>query len=521
MKTRFLGQAYQSRSPILSSQTAINVYPEGTEGNADEVGCFIGTPGLIKVAQPAVAAVRGVHEAGGALYAVVGSGVYRLSSAFDWTLLGRITSNAGSVSMADNGTQLLIAHPNGMHWVNLGLSGRLIAPVVNGRAGAIVTAMDDYVIFTTNSGGEFGITALDDLSSIDPLDVATAEGAPDDLVSVLADHREVWLFGTETIEIWSDTGAAFFPFERSPGGFIEQGCAAMYSPAQLDNSVFWLGRDGRGQGVVYRANAYIPTRISTHAIEYAINQYPRIVDAIGFAYQEEGHTFYWLTFPSAPNPRGGTGVSWVYDVAAGGWHQRAWLDHTTGDLHRHRANCHAYFAGHHIVGDFENGKIYALSLDAYSDDGDEIYRERAWDLPDSEHARIRVDLLELLAVQGDGASGSTTVTTLSPGTWDWSSTAMTWDSTVYFCDGTAPAAVNVQSTSDFSGAKVWLEISRDAGRRFGFKRVIHLGALGQTQARARWRRCATGRDLVARVCTTMSNRVQWMGCNIHAEALGT
>lgn len=498
MKTNFLGQAYASRSPILSSQTAINIYPEGTEGNSDEVGAYYGTPGLIAMMQEA-GEVRGMRVCGSSLYAVIGSAVYRIAGNFTFTLLGHLPNSTGLVSITDNGLQVSFAHAAGWHFVTF--NGASIAPVSGSPLDSITSTMDNYVVFTIGTGGEFGITALADLSSIDPLDVASAEGAPSTLVSVLCDHRETWLFCQETIEIWSDTGASFFPFERSPGGFIEQGCAARRSPTKIDNSVFWLGRDKNGQGVVYRANAYIPQRISTHAIEFAINQYDDISDAIGFSYQEEGHSFYWLIFPSGD-------ASWVYDVAAGGWHQRLWLNNTQGTLHRPRANCYAFFNGMHLVGDYSNGKIYEMSLDAYTDDGVEIYRERGFDLPDSEGKRVRIDFLELVALSGDGA------TIIDNGAvWAWDSTLVTFDSTLYSFDGGGGGTVSA------TDPLVWLQISRDAGRRFGYRRVKALGAIGETTARARWRHGGAGSDIVLRFATTMASRVHWKGVNFRGAAL--
>src|SRR6266851_1374344 len=233
MKLPFLGQAYQSRSPILASQTLINLYAESTEGNSDAIGGLYGTPGL-RALTGAQGEVRGMRSAGGSLYAVIGATCYRIDSNYASLNLGYLPNSSGRVSIIDNGSQVAFAHQSGWHWIAFG--GSAIAPVTNSPYNSIFSEMDNYAIFTTSTKGQFGITALADLSSINPLDVASAEGAPDDLVSVIADHREVWLFGAETIEIWSDTGAQFFPFERSPGGFIEQGCIAMFSPAKLDNS---------------------------------------------------------------------------------------------------------------------------------------------------------------------------------------------------------------------------------------------------------------------------------------------
>jgi len=505
MKTRFLGQAYQSRSPILASQTAINIYPESSEQNTDEVGVFYGTPGLTAFFTGNHASVRGMRVAGGALYAVIGNSLYRITGVSTGISLGSIPGVL-PVSMTDNGTQLAVAHEFGWEWV--AFTGVSTASVAGAPLGSIVTTQDNYVLFT-DGGGQFGITALGDLSSIDALDVATAEGLPDNLNSILSDYREAWLMGDSTIEIWTDTGAAFFPFERAPGGFIEQGCAAARSPAKLDNSVFWLGKDPNGQGVVYRANAYIPQRISTHAIEHAINGYADISDAIGFAYQEEGHLFYWLTFPSGD-------ASWVYDVATQAWHQRAWLDPVTGLLHRHRANCYAFFNGMHLVGDYQNATIYKMSLDVYSDAGSPIYRERAWDIADDEGKKARGDILELVAMTGDGDTQNNISVGAGALTGFWQGGF--WNPGFWaanFWEGFASSVLNTTKTP--SEPIVWLQISRDGGRTWGYRRQIGLGMLGKTLARVRWRRLGTGRDVVFRIGTTMGNRVQWVGANLKGE----
>ncbi|MCV5997943.1 hypothetical protein, partial [Enterococcus faecalis] len=71
----------------------------------------------------------------------------------------------------------------------------------------------------------------------------TAEGQPDPLVAILSDHREIFLFGTETIEVWYNSGASDFPFERNQGAFIEKGCGARYSVAKQNNTVYFIGSD--------------------------------------------------------------------------------------------------------------------------------------------------------------------------------------------------------------------------------------------------------------------------------------
>jgi hypothetical protein len=204
------------------------------------------------------------------------------------------------------------------------------------------------------------------------------------------------VFGSDSVEVWYNAGSVDFPLERIQGAFNEIGCASAYSIAKLDNGLFWLGTDARGQGIVYRANGYTGTRVSTHAIEYAIAQYGNISDAIAYTYQQEGHAFYVLTFPSG-------NATWVYDVSTQAWHERAGFD--AGQFMRHRSNCQCNFGGNIIVGDFENGNLYRFDLDVYADNGGVQKWLRSWRaLPPGENnfKRTAHHTLQLNAETGVG-----------------------------------------------------------------------------------------------------------------------
>jgi hypothetical protein len=260
--------------------------------------------------------------------------------------------------MVDNGTQLFIA-TNPVSYIYDAASETLAQITDIDFPGAVTVGyLDGYFIFQEPNSDRFWTSELLDGTQIDPLSFASAEGMPDNLVSLFVDHREVWLFGTQSVEVWYDAALEGFPLARIQGAVNEFGCAATYSVAKMDNSLFWLGADARGHGVVFRANGYAGQRISTHAVEYAIQSYEIISDAIAFTYQQDGHSFYVLTFPSAQ-------ATWVYDAATGAWHERAGF--ANGQFIRHRANCQMFYSEEVVVGDFQNGNIYAYDLDQYSD----------------------------------------------------------------------------------------------------------------------------------------------------------
>ena len=177
------------------------------------------------------------------------------------------------------------------------------------------------------------------------------------------------MFGSNSIEVWYDAGNADFPLAPIQGAFNEIGCVAAFSVAKLDNSVWWLGQDERGQGIVYRSQGYAAKRVSTHAVEWQIQQYSTLTDAVAYTYQQDGHAFYVLNFPTA-------NTTWVYDVATNLWHERAGF--VNGDFVRSRANCQCNFQGNIIVGDYQDGSIYTLDLNNYADDDRPQKWLRSW-----------------------------------------------------------------------------------------------------------------------------------------------
>ena len=347
-----------TRSINAANNRMVNMYPEIIAEGGKEPAFLNRAPGLRLLTTVGQGPVRGEWQYGGYAYIVSGNTLYRIDNLYNITTIG-VVANDGPVSMSDNGTQLFIAC-NGPSFVYNATTLAFAQITDVDFPGALtVSYLDGYFVFIEPNSQRVWTTTLLDPLSIDPLDFASAEGSPDNLVSSITDHSEVWLFGTNSVEVWYDaaTGAGF-PLQRIQGAFNEIGCAATYSVAKLDNGLFWLGADNRGQGVVYRSQGYTGVRVSTHAVEWQIQQYGNISDAIAYTYQQDGHAFYVLTFPTAQ-------ATWVYDIAAQAWHERA--SFTNGAFSRHRSNCQMFFNSEVIVGDFQNGNIYAFDLDVYAD----------------------------------------------------------------------------------------------------------------------------------------------------------
>lgn len=368
MKTPLLGSAYVARSVNAAANRMVNIFPEIVPEGGKEPAFLQRAPGLTRLATIGIGPIRGAWAFGDYSYVVSGPTLYQIDS--NWNAVAKGTvAGTGQVSMADNGVQLFVAaNPQGyIYNVNTDVFQQITDPDFPGAV--TVGYIDGYFTFNEPNSQKIWVTSLLDGTSVDPLEFASAEGNPDDVVAVFVDHREVWVFGTNSTEVWYDAGLLDFPLARIQGAYNELGCAAPYSIAKMDNQIYWLGKDARGQGMVYRAAGYMGQRISTHAIEWQLQEYTDLSDAVGYTYQQDGHSFYVLNFPSA-------NTTWVFDVATGAWHERASFEN--GQFNRHRGNCQMFFNGQTVIGDYQNGKIYKFDLETYADDGQPQKWLRSW-----------------------------------------------------------------------------------------------------------------------------------------------
>ena len=502
MKSPILGSSYVARSVNAADSRMVNLFPEIVPEAGKEPAFLNRAPGLNLLNTVGIGPIRGLwafSPQDGTAFVVSGTELYEINNAYAPTLIGNV-SGTGPVSMADNGTQLFIAcnGPSYIYNHTTNVFGQITDPDFPGAV--TVTYLDGYFVFNEPNSQKMWVTAILDGTSIDPLEFASTEASPDGLVAVIANFREVWAFGTNSIEVWSDTAALDFPLERIPGAFNELGCAAPYSIAKMDNSLFWLGRDRRGQGIVYRANGYAGQRVSTHAVEWQIQQYADLTDAIGYTYQQEGHSFYVLIFPTA-------NTTWVYDASTQAWHERAGF--VNGEFTRHRSNCQMAFNNKVVVGDFENGNIYAFDLYDYSDNGSIQKWLRTWRaLPTGQNnlKRTAQHSLQLDIEAGVGLSGNDPTVRFPP------------DGPTLFLDF-VNQQYDIYSPNFVQGfnPQVMLRWSDDGGHTWSNEHWISIGKIGEYYRRVIWRRLGMTlklRDRVYEVSGTDPVKIAIMGAEL-------
>jgi hypothetical protein len=376
------------------------------------------------------------------------------------TALGTGTGGAGTYTV--NNSQTVTSRTlYGLNWS--------VLPSTDGafQGGTNVDIVDNYFVYNRPDTQQFGASSV--LSPISPaLSFSSKDGAPDDLVTLIVDHREIYLLGEASSEVWVDQGTIPFPFTRIPGTSTQHGIVAAFSVSRLGNSFAYLSRNNRGQAQVVQMNGYVPQRISTHAVEATLaNQ--DVSDAIAWTYQLEGHEVYVISFPTL-------NLTWCYDIASGMWHK--WLyTNNLGQYERARGNCCAVFQGQVLVGDYANGKVYKLDKTNYTDDGQHVRRLRRAPHLVTDFQRQYFDELQIQFQPGVGTVNGS---------------------------GENPQAM--------------LRWSNDGGSTWSNEHWTSIGRMGKYANRAIWRRLGTARDRVFEVSISDPVKAVIVSANLKATA---
>lgn len=445
-----LGQA--SKSPYVTAKGIQNLYAETRlAGEKSSMVCYR-TPGLqLFTDTDSASPCRGMHsfESRDQAFVVFSNGFYQLSGTGVITLLGNLLSFSGRVSIADNGSQIMIVDgTNGYIYDTNTLTFSQITDV-DFPTGAITVAFlaGRFIISLTNSG-RFYWSAVYDGLSWDALDFANAETSPDPIVAVWVSNGQLILLGSRTTEYWGNSGALDQPFSLINGTATEWGLAATWSVAKYDNSIACLIKNRMGQVMVAKIAGYLPQNISTPDMDAIINSYSTVNDASCYSYMLGGHPMFVINFPTA-------GYSWLYDGSTGIWTSLKSFGET-----RHRAEFGMSYLTYTIVADFYFGKLYILTDTALTDNGDQIESIIISETIVSQDLdRFSVDKLRIDMQVGQGS-------------------------------------VSVENP------QVGLSISRDNGNTYGAEMMRNIGPIGTYGNTVDWTRLGTARNFVFKLRVT-------------------
>lgn len=448
--------SYQLRSRPASPSRLVNCYPEQLPPDAKTPFILTRTPGVTSWTTVGTGAIAGMHAALNKLYVVSGNKAYQVDSNKTVTELGTVGA-PNRIDIASNTDSVVFVNePNAYYWDG-STFGQITDTDFTSRGAGDVEFVDNYLLFREPDSGRFFGADLGSATSFDALNFATAEANPDDLNGMKVDHRQVILTGPRSVEIYENTGASGFPFERAINGYIEQGCLNGKTLQKIDNTVYWLADDY----TVRRLEGATPVRVSTHAIEQAIFD-STVSTATAFTYAQDGHLFYVLTLSEG---------TFVYDATTGEWHERE----TYGAAYWH-PRYHAQAFGLELVGDSTSNKVGYMNPSAYQDFAGTQVMEWTYQPVYAEGATAFHKRLEVILETGVGLT-----------------------------------------TGQGSDPQITLEFSDDGGSTWVSAENKSLGAIGARETRVIWFGLGASRQRVYRMSVSDPVRVVLADTNLVVE----
>ena len=482
---------YTSQSPLADAQECIDLYPEIVES---EMGAsrmtLYSRQGLAQFNNPGGNQVRGnftiqTGPSAGRTFKVVDAMLYEELANGLFNAIGNVGNDGGPVSFAACPQQLALVSAGNLYSYQLAtqvvpniVAGTLTGPILGPWAPATVTQVSQidgtfYVLVTSSQ--TIYASNIFDATTFNPLAIKIINTFADNVVGMIADHEFLWIAGPKQTEVDYNAGSFPFPLAKMPSGSIEQGIAAQFALTQLDNAIFLIGqRNDQGAAIAYRTNGFTFQRISTHAVETAWQSYAKISDARAFAFQENGHSFWIVTFPSAQ-------VTWGYDASINKWHKRGFWNPMLGAYQAALPICHTYAFGKHLVGDRQSGRTYQMSSPTQAvgggwnfvtDNGAPIRRLRRGPHINVEYQRKRYNEL-----------------------------------VIYLETGLGPEPPLLDGAGNARGPQLFFHRSKDGGHTFGQVRAKDCGLAGNYLKRVSFRRLGQARDFLPEVFC--SDPVPW------------
>lgn len=435
------------------------------------------TPGTTGFAALPGQPLRAQVEINGRAFAISGTNFCEVFSDGTFNIIAQVLNDLLPASMVASPQQLAITSGGNLYvyWLQTTVGGTnpqvagtfkqipntnfSLPTAANGNPGKVEYIDGFFIILLRNSQTLYISTPLD-ASTWPPLQKIIVTVFSDNVANIIENQRRLWVLGNKRSTVYYDSGSANI-FDVDPSATMENGTVGTSASVRADNSIFWLDQDERGAGVVRRGAGYTPLRVSNHAIEFAIQSYPTISDAVAYSYQDQGHTFVVFQFPSAQK-------TWVYDVATNMWHERGFWNQQAGLFSAHKSQNHMFAFGKHLVGDPTSGNIYQMSINLYTDAGNSLIR------------RIR---------------RSPHISTENK----W----MFYDELILdFETGLGPMPPLLDGQGDPRGPKVTLRWSKDYAHTWSNEYDLDAGQAGKFRHRVRRTRMGRARDMVFEVSVT-------------------
>lgn len=453
MQIPLFGLGMAAKSPYVTAKTLQNLYAEQRPAGEKSVLVAYGTPGLNLFVDFGATPPRGALEfpKNDVAYVVHRGTLWEVNNAGVMTSRGALGTTSGRVSMEHNGVQVMIV--DGTYGYIYNTSTTAFTQIVDADFPAnptTVTYLGRRFVVSFSGSGRYYWSDIDDGTSWQALNFASAETNPDPLMCVYASNGQLVLPGTQTTEFAGLSGVADPAYTPLQGSATEWGLAARWSIAKFDNTFACVMTNRMGQVMIAKMNGYLPQKISTVDLDSIINGYASVTDATAYSYMLGGHPMYVVSFPSA-------GYTWLFDGSTGEWSPLKSLGIT-----RHVGEFSFNLVNKTRVADYSSGKIYTLDANTYTDNGSSIERVIVGETvtaPDGDY--FEVDCLRLEIEMGVGLS-----------------------------------------VGQGSDPLIGLEVSRDNGKTWGAQMWRSMGKTGEYAKRVEWSQLGTCRQFTPRLTVT-------------------
>lgn len=460
----FVGGSYPGSSLVQDAERTINLYVEKMDGRgAKTPQALYSTPGYTAWSSGVTTVgTRGMRVANGRLFAVIGGTVWELPSNGQAIDRGAVAQDGNPAQMVYAGVvadQLGICSGGAVYSLNLTTNVLSATSLTSGYTH--LSYAHGYGLAFNPTTGRVRESDLNDLGTWGASNFFARSKFPDPWLAMFVDQNGlVWMLGTETFEVWYDTGQGTQPFAVLDGLNGLYGIAAPFAYAVTQYGNTWLA-EGAGGARVVLSTGGAPTTISSYGINTELARFRRtatISNAEAVLHADHGHTWVNFSFPSVTGTDIDTPTLTV-DLEGQSWTHRGEWNTGTGryDLWAPRVFADCY--GWPLVGDRSSGTIWRLDPTVSTDRaGNGMRRLRQSTGLTDEHTRHPINNIELLMDVGLGTQSG---------------------------QGSDPQAI--------------LQMSKDGGYTFGTQRQAGIGRIGQYRKRVFWTRMGSAYDDVARV----------------------
>lgn len=343
--------SYQHRSRPFSSARLLNCYPELMPPGGPYRAILMRSPGTKDWTTAGTGSIRGMYQAEiefstgrlDRLYVVSGRELYSVDGDGTATLLGDI-GTPNNIDFAHNTDSLVVVNEPDAYYYD----GTTFAQITDGdftsRGAGNVEFLENFLLFREPNSNRFFGAELGSVTDFDSLDFASADSNPDNLLGMISDQRNLVCFGKKTTELYTNTGASGFPFERIINATIQVGLAGENLYDRAFDVVYFIADDL----TVRRLDGNQPVRVSTHYIEQLLENTFTLSSGRTFSYWYEGHFFIGFTF---------TEGTIVYDAVSQEWHERE-----SYNFDNWRFGYAQRFNNKWLVGDYESNEIVELDV---------------------------------------------------------------------------------------------------------------------------------------------------------------